>query len=308
MSRWLNDLRGWALLWRRRLKVAFPLVQRRNYDRLLSLHDAVVVALTQSSPPASSAQVQVIKPFNSVPTDELCLFVTHAPEPHIKPHVLWHIAAMQQAGIGVVLIINTDWRAEQFQWPPGLADSLSALWVRQNMGFDFAAWAHFYRQFPGLANTKRLLLVNDSMVGPLDATRYDELLKRLRSSPADVLGLTEQAVPRWHLQSYFLALGPRALAHPGVNSYLNSVQCLPTKETVIDVYETRLSKYLLDQGLTLEALFPAAHQDVRSGTQWVWAWSELLDRGMPFVKVSTLKIKRQQAALRKRVPSEIWPG
>jgi SAM-dependent methyltransferase len=120
--------------------------------------------------------------------------------------------------------------------------------VRENLGFDFAAWAHGLTlcAAPGLT---RLYLVNDSIVGPLDCGAFAALVERVRKSSADVVGLTENTRPLPHLQRFFSS------------SSAHARWPLPTKEQVIDVYETRLTERLRRAGLATEALFPSIQAD-----------------------------------------------
>ena len=188
---------------RRALKARLPYVRRREYRILRRRHDALIDALTVDARAATDAKIHALKPLPADLAGEICLFVTHAREPQLKPHVVAHARALQQAGFHVVLMVNTDLALDKITVDTALLPSLAGCYARCNEGFDFAAWGHAYALGNGFPNCDRLLLVNDSVIGPINAQHFDGLISRLRETPGDVVGLTENSLPHRHLQSYF---------------------------------------------------------------------------------------------------------
>jgi hypothetical protein len=86
------------------------------------------------------------------------------------------------------------------------------------------------------------------------------------------------------------------------------MRSLPTKELVIDAYETSLTKQLEHIGLHAEALFPPLYDEPRSGDDTTARWRELVDAGFPFVKASLLRDPRRAAAARALVPARLLPS
>jgi len=302
-SRFLDALRRV----RKALKASLPYVRKREYRILRQRHDALIDAFTVGAKPASDAGFRWIKPFGDVPGGEVCLFVTYAARPELKPHVIHHLAALMDAGFAVILVINTDLDHSALSIPSGLTERLAACLVRENVGFDFAAWAHAYALGQGFPAATRLLLVNDSVIGPLDDAAYAEVLRRLRAAAADLVGLTENAVPHRHLQSYFLAFGPRALQSKEFRAAFLGMRSLPSKELVIDAYETALTRQLTQAGLSGVALFPPLYSDPRSADDTMIRWRELIDAGFPFVKASLLNSATHGSAARERIPAAWLP-
>ena len=95
---------------------------------------------------------------------EISLFVTHSPDGQLKPHVRHYLSALGGEGIRPVLIVAAD---SEFREDDTLLDLLDGLYVRQNAGYDFAAWAHVLRAQPQLLRADILYLINDSTIGPL---------------------------------------------------------------------------------------------------------------------------------------------
>ena len=209
---------------------------------------------------------------------ELALFVTYSPDGWLKPHVRRYVDSLRREGIAVALIVSTDmgWKFRNSD----LLSSVDGLFVRQNKGFDFAAWAHVLQLRPETGHATILYLVNDSLIGPIDQTKVAEILRRIRASKADVIGLTENRERGWHLQSYFLAFKPRALHSTAFASFIERIVCYEDKLDVIADYELRFATDFKRAGLDCEPIFRAP--DARNPT--TYHWKQLIDSGFPFVK------------------------
>jgi lipopolysaccharide biosynthesis protein len=146
------------------------------------------------------------------------------------------------------------------------------------------------------------------MIGPVDAGHFEVLMQRLREAAGDMVGLTENSLPHRHLQSYFLAFGPRALASPVLQQALGDMRSLPSKELVIDLYETTLTRQLESAGLRAVTLFPPLYRDPYSADDTLIRWQELLNAGFPYVKASLLASPRHAAAVRAHVPAGLLPA
>lgn len=307
MPNLLNRLSDAFRCVRRSLKARLPYVRRREYRILRNRHDALIDAFTAWPRHATDAAIHALKPLVGAPAGEVCLFVTHAATPALMPHVRHHVECLVGAGFQVVLVVNTDLDASGIVIEPPFRDLLTAAYVRENAGFDFAAWGHAYALGSGFSGCTRLLLVNDSIVGPLHKEDFASVLSRLRASTADVVGLTENTEPHPHLQSFFLAFGPRALASEVFRRVFSGMRALPTKELAIDAYETSLTRQLAKSGLLTEALFAPLYHDRRSADDTLIRWRELIDAGFPYVKASVLRSGRHPADIRARVPAHLLP-
>lgn len=307
MSNFLKQLPDIFRQARKAIKARLPYVRRREYRILRRRHDALIDALIAVPRRATEAAILVVKPPEAPLAGEICLFVTHGTLPELKPHVRLHVACLVEEGFKVVLVVNTDIDPTSIVIDPPLRDLLTAVYIRENVGFDFGAWGHAYALGNGLPGCSRLLLVNDSIIGPLDKGMFTRLVSRLRESTADVVGLTQNTVPHLHLQSYFLAFGPRALASEVFRRVFSLMHALPTKELVIDAYETTLTRHLAASGLKIAALFSPMYNDSRSADDTLLRWHELIDAGFPFVKASLLRSPQQCAAVRKCIPAHLIP-
>lgn len=233
--------------------------------------------------PVTDAAITCLK--EPSPADEVALFVSHSPNGHLKPHVWHHLASLERHGVSIILIVAAD---EPFcDADHELLRDLNGLYVRENEGFDFAAWAHVWRLHPELFASKIVYLVNDSVVGPTSDELFARILDRVRKSPADLVGLTDSHEAMWHLQSYFLAFKNRALFSVALRMFINSIVSHSLKNVVIAEYELQLAATLVSAGLSCEVVFPQQTSDPINRT--LFHWKALLEADFPFIKVSTIR-------------------
>lgn len=300
---------------RKKILSLTPFIRRSRHERALHridkylqlerrAHEALGYLFFSSPTLASAAGFTLKTPLFSSPVDELCIFVTHAAAPQLKPHVIDHVETLLDSGVAVVLVMNTDLTAEALQIPDSIEKRLSGCVVRANVGYDFAAWAHAYTLIGPSPVRRRLFLVNDSIIGPLDRTAYARLLSRVRESRADLVGLTCNPDPHEHLQSFFLVFNHRLLHSELFDGFMRRVVNMPRKESVVTSYELWLSPFLQRNGFVAEALFPNISTygpETRNDT--LSRWKELVDSGFPFIKAAVLTSSKDADEARKMLPA-----
>jgi len=222
----------------------------------------------------------------------------------VDPHVLLAIDTYRAAGADVVVIS-----------PSPALEGLDARVThvvtksRNDDLRDFGGWHHALLTVDPerLRGYRRVVLTNDSVYFPVRDPA--DLIARLRTSPADILAATDSVSGgRYHLQSYFLALGPRALdvLLPELARRV-AEQAEATKLTLIQRFEVGLSEHLLARGLTTEVLYPLAGipdlaaalspPDRRPISRMAATvlnlthhfWRASLAAGLPFLKVELLR-------------------
>ena len=231
---------------------------------------------------AWDAPFELVKPFNAPRGAEIALFVTHSATGAVKPHVLPYVQALAAQGVAVLLIAVTD---RQLNIRPELIEAAAGVMVRENAGYDFAAWAHARHLWPEIHGASILYLVNDSLAGPADEHRFRALIERVRASQAHLVALTESHEYRWHLQSYFLALKPGLLCSQQLQRFFDGVRILGDKDRVIQSYELRFAEEMEAWGHSCEILFPSP----LALNPTLYDWRGLIERGFPFVKLLPLR-------------------
>ena len=227
------------------------------------------------------ARFQIVKPFTPQAGSEIALFVSHSATGAVKPHVLPFIRAISAQGITVLLIAVTD---RQLNIRPELLEAADGVIVRENAGYDFAAWAHALHLYPEMYGARTLYLVNDS-VAVADGPRFPGLIERIRASNADLVGLTESHEYRWHLQTFFLAFKQRLLSSQRLQRFFDDVRILDDKDRVIQSYEVRFAEDMEWAGYRVETLFPSR----AALNPTLHDWRALIEEGFPFMKLLPLR-------------------
>jgi hypothetical protein len=225
----------------------------------------------------------------------------------VDPHVLAAVDAYRAAGADVCTVtVGLDETA--------LAplQQRSILVVRKSSNDelrDFGGW-HLALDALGpatLARYSQVVLANDSAYFPvLDPAPFFEALRTTR---ADVFAATDSlSGGRYHLQSYLLALRPRALEVlvPEIARRI-AEQAGATKLSLIQRFEVGLTQFALDEGLTTEAFCtvarigdlaasssppdprPLSHLAVTVTNLTHHFWHHALATGLPFLKVELLR-------------------
>lgn len=306
----MNSLSLWTRIrhglraWRRAVKARMPYVRRREYRKARAVAEQLASELLTAPDMAASARLETV--FVQPPTRrEVCLFVSYAARPVVKHHVRQHLRAFHDAGFDVLFVLNTPHAASAFTFDDGLRGLCRGVFVRENKGFDFGAWAHLAQTVDLGEALERVVLVNDSILGPLDGAQFGAMVEAIRHSPADVLGLTRSMAVRSHLQSFFLVFQHEALRRGVFGSTMQAIRNFQTKEAVIDVYETHLTRHMESLGMRCASVFPMLSQDPHSSNDTYFRWDELIRHGFPYVKISLLAERRTDATLRAAIPAAL---
>jgi hypothetical protein len=292
---WLWHLADrWKRL-RRGAKDRLPYVRRRHFHKLQDKYTELLEAVHRGLPAAADAPV-VVRQAPPRLTGRVCLFVTHAPRRELKTHVLHHLEHLLRSGLQVVLIVNTDLPPGEIEVPTALSCRLAGVFVRANRGFDFGAWSHVL-SLVDRAGWERLYLVNDSIVGPVTSEAFDTMMQRVDASAADIVGLTANPLPIPHLQSYFLVFGHRALQSGEFETMMRGVRNFHDKGQVVEIYEVRMTRSLVEAGFSTQALFDRVPDGRSARGDLLQYWQGMLAAGFPYVKTRVLQQHRGHAGL-----------
>jgi rhamnosyltransferase len=213
----------------------------------------------------------------------------------IKPHVEALLHGLGEVCLRIVFVSTAQLpEAELAKIRPLVEQTL----LKENVGLDFAMWQHAFERCD-LADCDELILVNSSVVGPVFPLA--PIVQQMSQDACDFWGMTDNTEFAWHLQSYFLVFKRRVLESPHFAAFWRNVEPNQSKQQIIERYEVGLSKSLTERGFRGRAF--AATQLWTTGFQrWLmryrkrsnttlWYPLELLNAGMPFVKVALLKDK-----------------
>lgn len=165
-----------------------------------------------------------------------------------------------------------------------LEKKVSILLTKENLGLDFGSWnigLNHLKNKTVLPNT--VLLTNDSILGPL--FNLGEIASQIKESQADIVGLVDSSEISYHLQSFFLHLGPKALRSTVFQDFLNNFSWGYSRRSIIWNYEIGLTQALLAEGLTGQVLF-SLKSSLQSGSNPTMKFPKELvdDKAFPFLK------------------------
>lgn len=183
---------------------------------------------------------------------KIAVLVHFSTQKHFADYFVYLLRALDQAGFTTVVVSNSrklDPAAIQAILP-----LCGRILQRKNIGYDFGAWRDGLSQTPEIAAAEQLLILNDSIFGPLqDLT---SIIDRCAFDRADVWGMTDSYDMKYHLQSFFVLFGAKALRSEAFATFWQKMRYVSGKRVVIVKYEVGLSQALLKAGLKLKALYP----------------------------------------------------
>jgi|SRR5579859_558314 len=183
---------------------------------------------------------------------KIAILVHFSSNKFFADYFVYLLRALDDAGFSTIVVSNAkkidDESAEAIRpW-------CGRLIHRKNVGYDFGAWRDAITASPEVAAAEQLLIVNDSIFGPTHSLA--EILERCRFDQADVWGMTDSFDGRYHLQSYFVLFGTKALRSEAFAKFWRTARYVGHKHAVIHKLEVGLSQAMLKAGFKLQALYP----------------------------------------------------
>jgi hypothetical protein len=198
------------------------------------------------------------------------------------------VQELQEAGYWVVVSSTCPDPAPLVPHPEAVV-RLGDLTVlrRENVGYDFGSWAVAMREFEPLLAADKVLVVNDSLVGPFDT--LTPVIADFESTTADVWGMVQSRQVTPHLQSFFRGFRYGTLLEPPMLRFWRELRVVPDKLQLIAAYEYGFSALLEQHGFSTAAFVHA--EDVVWGelNPTIAGWERLLAAGVPFVKRELLR-------------------
>lgn len=173
----------------------------------------------------------------------------------VADHVVYQADRLRAAADRLVVVSSCALTAAGRARLAAAADSVIE---RDNRGYDFGAWRAGLLSVPDWPEQERVIIANDSVVGPLRP-----VADLLAGATTDIAGITmsRQAVP--HVQSYFMAFGPAALRLPTFQAFWREMALVDDRTQVIQRYELGLGRLAAEAGLTASAYFTATPHEER---------------------------------------------
>ncbi|MFP3041971.1 rhamnan synthesis F family protein [Treponema primitia] len=181
-----------------------------------------------------------------------------------------------------------------------VAKLCNAIILRENKGYDFAAWKEglLKETWDVLTQYDNVTLMNDTCFGPL--FDIEPIYNRFEDQSLDFWGMTNcpyanngmpgtnDAIPE-HVQSYFICFKNKVLQSKVFRTFWENVQIETKVENVIQKYETRLTGILGKTGFIYTTLYDT---NIRTGITHhpdlaTWYPDLCINNKVPFVKVKS---------------------
>ena len=175
----------------------------------------------------------------------------------VAPHVIRHVDALAAACDHVLVVSASSLSAESRAVLSARAEVLE----RPNTGYDFGSWQAGLNHVDRWSDLDRIILVNDSVVGPL--VPYSTIISAAVESDAPWWGITESRQRSPHLQTYCIGFEAEALRHPALATFWETLEIPDDREDAIETGELGLSTALTEAGLVGRPYFTPDAEDDR---------------------------------------------
>jgi lipopolysaccharide biosynthesis protein len=188
----------------------------------------------------------------------------------------------QLTGLGYkVAVCSTSEAPAPLSWRFGRPADV-AVYRRPNIGIDFGTWGAMLSSFPRLRAADKVLLLNDSLVGPFAS--IDPIITSFEEATCDVWGLISSNQMSPHFQSHFVGYKQGVLTDAPLVHFWTNVRLQPTRDRLISRYERGLSRLALRVGYRLGVGFPWHWVVQARQNPTILGWRRLLQYGFPWVK------------------------
>jgi hypothetical protein len=215
--------------------------------------------------------------------DRLALLAAWSPTGVLSRSGSRLIGELQRNGYRVVVCSTSSYPAP-IRVYPGEPVDLSALTVvrRPNIGYDFGSWAVLMQLCSDLLGADKVLVLNDSLIGPFDS--LEPVIADFESTSADVWGMVESGQVTDHLQSYFRGFRYGCLTEPAMRSFWRNIRVIDDKKTLIGCYEYGFAPLLKEWNYSVDCFVDYRGITGRAHNPTIAGWRNLLAAGVPFVK------------------------
>jgi hypothetical protein len=184
---------------------------------------------------------------------KVVLFMHYDRSGRVRGQILDYVRQLRTGGRSVVFVTNAGRLVPEAM--AALRELCAGIIIRRNQGYDFGAWCDAVEHLAlPRAETEEVIFANDSVFGPL--APLDGALAALDYAKADIWGLTESWQFRYHLQSFFMAFGPKALRSPAFKMFWDGIKPVPWKNYIVRYYEIGITQQMVKAGLSCSAVWP----------------------------------------------------
>ncbi len=205
----------------------------------------------------------------------ICLFAGHSSSHEIEEYVVYLVEKLSKISDVYYLADNELNDYEKSKIHP----YTKAVYGINHNKYDFGSWQEliYILGWEKLSEYDELILVNDSIIGPLYNINI-LIEKTILDSQWQVCGINyAYDYHTWHLSSYFLMLKKDVFLSNDFKDYVLSIKHEEKIEHIIEKYEIGLSKMLHEKGYVVKSL-------VNFKKNIYLSWRSFIRNGSPFIK------------------------
>lgn len=235
-------------------------------------------------------------------TRRIAILVQFDPAGSVPAHVRLHLEGLRPVVDRLILVSNSPIDPAALSGANELCDKVM---VRENIGWDFAAWRDAMAA-EDLTAFDRVILTNSSVIGPLYP--LGPIFEDMEAQDPDIWGMVASRNKGLHLQSYFLSVSKNVTKSEHWDNFWTSVRNYNDKNKVIRSYEVGFSQAMISAGFVLKPMIEPLRFPHNLGivnierlkgrvkvpfsinhiNRTVEFHEDLIRRGMPYLKASLL--------------------
>jgi lipopolysaccharide biosynthesis protein len=183
----------------------------------------------------------------------------------LRRHTLNSIRNYAQAADQMILVSTSGLEDEFVSELPAKVTYIE----RENFGYDFFSYKWGLDAADDYADYDRVLVVNDSFVGPF--VPVEEILNGENCASADFSGLTLSERHKLHAQSFFFTFTSAVAKSKSFRSFWDDMKPVSERFKVISEYEVGLSTAVREAGFKMGSHFmPTAKEEILAKRRWEW--------------------------------------
>lgn len=186
-----------------------------------------------------------------------CVFAHYDKNNRAADYVLHYLRELNRLGFDTYFVTTSGPLLNEGEVAP-LCKSLT---YRKNVTIDWGSWKTGV-SLADLAQSELLLLVNDSVYGPVFP--LEEVLEKMKAGAYDVWGITDSWEHQYHLQSYFLGFSKNALQSEYFKNFWNGFRFATDKNWIIQNYEIGFVQGAIRAGLKVGSY--VEYRSLKKGT------------------------------------------
>lgn len=192
--------------------------------------------------------IKNIYQIEKIKSKTLCIFSHYDRDSTISEYVIYYLQELKKLNIDIIFISTSiNLNQEEFN---KIKDLSYKVIHKKNIGRDIGAYYSGIIN-EDLNNFDKLILVNDSVYGPL--FDFKNIFEEMNKRDLDLWGMSDSYDISYHIQSYFLVINKRVLTSKEFIEFWKKYRYFDYKDIIINRYEVGFSKYLIKKGFKVGA-------------------------------------------------------